>query len=198
MRNELYKFNKGNLSYEKVSLRKVYGLPSVIILTIIMFFGATKDATPVIEKLTEVERMIVIDQETHFTKDRLIVEIGYMNFKHPEIVYAQAILETGNFTSVIFKENNNMFGMKLPRTRATKAIDENRGHARFENWEDSLDDYAMYYNAYLKNLNEEKYYQFLEKFYAEDPNYVRKVRKLAEKFKKQKIFWHYKDEANQY
>lgn len=198
MKNELYQFNKANLSYEKVSLKKVYGLPMVVFLVLFTWFGAVKDEPQVIEKLTKVERTIVVDQETQFTKDKLIVEIGYMNFRHPEIVLAQATLETGNFTSLIFKENNNMFGMKLPRTRATKAVGENRGHATFDNWEDSLDDYGMYYNAYLKSLNEESYYQFLKEFYAEDVRYVDKVRRLAEKFKKDRTFWHYKDAANKY
>ena len=198
MRNGLYTFNRDNISFEKVSPIKVYGLPIVIFLVLGSWFGATTAEPEVIEKLTTTERLIVVNQETKFTKDRLIVEIGYMNFKHPEIVYAQSILETGNFTSPIFKENHNMFGMKLPRTRATTAIGEDRGHATFENWKSSLHDYGMYYNAYLRELNEEQYYEFLKKYYAEDPNYIIKVMNLAEKFKRQKTFWHYKDEANKY
>jgi len=46
-----------------------------------------------------------------------------------KLITAQAGFETGNFTSVIFKENNNLFGMKLPKVRKTTAIGENRGHA---------------------------------------------------------------------
>lgn len=198
MRNGLYVFNKGKVSFEEVSLIKVYGLPIVIFLVLGSWFGATTAEPEVIEKLTTTERLIVVNEETRFTKDRLIVEIGYMNFRHPEIVYAQSILETGNFTSPIFKENHNMFGMKLPRTRATTATGEARGHATFENWKASLHDYGMYYNAYLKELNEEQYYEFLKKYYAEDPNYIIKVMNLAEGFKREKTFWHYKDEANRY
>ena len=199
MKNELYKFNKGNLSYEKVSLMKVYLLPIVLFSVVSSWIGATNANPSVVEKLTETERLIVISEETHFTKSKLITEIGYMNFRFPEIVYAQATLESGNFTSPIFKENNNMFGMKLPRIRVTTAIGENRGHATFENWMSSLHDYGMYYNAYLRDLNtEEKYYSYLNKRYAEDPNYIIKVRRLADKFKDEKVFWHYKDEANKY
>jgi len=198
MRNGLYIFNRNDISYKKVSLIKVYGLPIVFLLTLGSWFGAVNADVNIVEKLTEVERLIVVSEETYFSKDKLQVEIGYMNFKYPEIVYAQAILETGNFTSIIFKENNNMFGMKLPRIRATKATGENRGHALFDNWEDSLDDYGMYYNAYLKNLSEEEYYGFLRQYYAEDPKYINKVKKLANKFKDQKVFWHYKDAENNY
>ena len=32
-----------------------------------------------------------------------------MNFKYPHIVLAQAKLESSNFNSTIFKENNNLF-----------------------------------------------------------------------------------------
>ena len=33
-----------------------------------------------------------------------------LNVKHPDIVYAQAILETGNFTSEYYKKYHNMMG----------------------------------------------------------------------------------------
>jgi hypothetical protein len=64
-----------------------------------------------------------------------------------KLIVAQAGFETGNFTSVIFKENNNLFGMKLPRIRKTTAIGENRGHAVYKSWEDCIKDYWLYSKA---------------------------------------------------
>jgi len=193
MRNGLYVFDKSSLSYQRVSFLKVFSIPIIVLFLLGSFFGATTADPTVIEKLTEVEKLIVINESTKFTKERLQVEIGNFNFKFPEIVYAQAIIETGNFTSVIFKESHNMFGMKLAKLRPTTAVGESRGHAEYYNWIDSLHDYGIYYAKYLMDLNEEEYYAFLSKYYAEDPNYVKKVRRLAEKYKKQKLFWHFKD-----
>lgn len=64
-----------------------------------------------------------------------------------KLITAQAGFETGNFTSVIFKENNNLFGMKLPKVRKTTAIGENRGHAVYRTIEDSVKDYWLYSRA---------------------------------------------------
>lgn len=63
------------------------------------------------------------------------------------MIFAQAAHETGNFTSDIFKENNNLFGMKMPRVRKTTAIGENRGHAVYKSVEDSVKDYWLYNRA---------------------------------------------------
>ena len=64
-----------------------------------------------------------------------------------KLITAQAGFETGNFTSVIFKENNNLFGMKLPKVRKTTAIGENRGHAVYKTIEDCIKDYWLYNRA---------------------------------------------------
>jgi flagellum-specific peptidoglycan hydrolase FlgJ len=59
----------------------------------------------------------------------------------PWLIAAQAMLETGNFTSAIFRENRNLFGLKVPRQRPTFAIGENRGHAVFADHRDCIEDY---------------------------------------------------------
>ena len=199
MRNELYKYNKDSLSYEKVSFKSVYGLPIVLFIVVNMFVGSRVYEPTVIEQVTEVERQIIIDIENEFSYKQLVAAIGNKNFRYPEIVLAQATLESGNFTSDIFKENNNLFGMKLPRLRATEATGENRGHATFETWDDSVDDYALYYaDQGLRRLNENKYYEYLKQHYAEDPNYVTKVKRLATKFKAERVFWDWADKGHPY
>ena len=76
----------------------------------------------------------------------LLIREGFTD-EMAKLITAQAGFETGNFTSVIFKENNNLFGMKLPRVRKTTAIGENRGHAVYKNLEDSIKDYWLYSKA---------------------------------------------------
>ena len=75
-----------------------------------------------------------------------IVEAGFQG-ELAKYIFSQAAFETGNFTSDIFRENNNLFGMKLPVIRQTTAIGVNRGHAIFKDITDSIKDFALYHKA---------------------------------------------------
>jgi len=108
-----------------------------------------------------------------------------MRIEHPYIVYAQAMIESNNFQSKIYRENNNMFGMKMPERRATLAIGINKGHAVYRNWRECVIDYALYQMAYKKGMTEEEYLQSL-KGYASDTTYIHKVRLLKEKIIKER------------
>ena len=91
-----------------------------------------------------------------FGKDlylRLLEEGFSLNMSR--LLTAQAAHETGNFTSAIFKENNNLFGMKRPVIRQTTAIGENKGHAVYPSIQDSIKDMALYLKSrgYLSNYS---------------------------------------------
>ena len=103
------------------------------------------------------------------------------NVPNREIVVAQAILETGGFNSLVFYENNNLFGMKQARIRETTATGSNRGHATYDNWVDSVDDYILWYTYVTRNRVYENYLDFLVYIgYAEDPYYLSKLLLLKE------------------
>ena len=93
-------------------------------------------------------------------------------------IIAQAEHETGGFTSPIFEENNNMFGMKEPSIRKTTAKGTSRGHAVFDNLEDSIADLVLYFehfnypfhfvnlSAYVNYLKERGYFEdTIENYY---------------------------------
>ena len=121
----------------------------------------------------------MVGKYNQFSEEKLIAEIKKMHFKYPEIILAQAKVETGNFTSAIFKTNHNLFGMKEAESRITTAQETQMGHARYENWKDSFVDYVIYYSSYLKNLDtEEQYYEYLSQNYAENPKYVSTLKAL--------------------
>ena len=120
-----------------------------------------------------------------FTQDSLIQFLEDLNIKYPHIVLAQAQLETGNFTSGIFRENWNCFGMKEAKQRVTTAKGTRRGHAHYETWKESILDYGYYACRYLGNIkSESSYYAYLGKNYAEDSTYVQKLKIKAEQNKK--------------
>jgi flagellum-specific peptidoglycan hydrolase FlgJ len=109
--------------------------------------------------------------------------------RFPEVFKAQVVLETGNLSSSIWKENNNLVGMKCAQTRLTYCRGENRGHAKFDSPYDSIREYIFWQRKYL-NLYEnkhgpvqtnEEYLQFLlYAGYAEDEKYLEKLRKIID------------------
>jgi hypothetical protein len=179
----LYKFNKTSLQFEPVKLIKykiLMGMGVVSTFIIITSFIPVKNTSD-ISTYTEYEKILILEQLNEFSENKLISNIDKLNFKFPHIVYAQSLIETGNFTSKIFKENNNLFGMREAKVRLNLAIGTQHSHAYYDSWESSLLDYALYASSYLKDINtEEKYFDYLGKNYAEDPNYVSKLRKIIE------------------
>lgn len=123
-----------------------------------------------------------------FSEEALIEAIQEMKFDHPHIVLAQAKLETGHFTSQIFYENNNLFGMKMAWRRPTLAIGTFKNHAVYRNWRESLIDYAIYTAYYVQEKNEKELYYHLGKYYAEDPKYSLKVRGVVEREQLEELF----------
>jgi uncharacterized FlgJ-related protein len=102
--------------------------------------------------------------------------------KYPDIVFAQAVLESGNFTSKLFKTQNNLFGMKVPHKRQTTAINK-IGYAKYNSIDDSIIDYSYYqqYAMKRKEMSRNEYLAFLGRNYAEDKKYVQKLNKTIKK-----------------
>ena len=103
-----------------------------------------------------------------------------------KLLYAQAYHETGGFESPIFKENKNIFGMKLPRKRKTYAKGENRGHATYNSVKDSIRDYFLRQSNFgIVDVADADNYmiQTVNSNYAEDPNYYAKWMALYNKIK---------------
>lgn len=109
--------------------------------------------------------------------------LNTLNVEHPHIVFAQMRLESGNFKSDLAKNNNNFFGMKYPRQRATVAQGADRGYAYYRSWSYSVLDYAIWQRIYASGLTEEEYLEMLSEKYAEDKAYVRKVKSIADSIK---------------
>jgi uncharacterized FlgJ-related protein len=105
--------------------------------------------------------------------------MNQIGIAYPDIVLAQARLETGNFTSKVFKENNNLFGMKLPRVRNTTAIGEQNSHADYASWRQSIADYKLWQDDVIVGIKSKRQYlSYLSKNYAEDKKYIHKLKQM--------------------
>lgn len=98
------------------------------------------------------------------TVPNLLREIHRNGIKHPKIVLAQAILETGWFTSSVCRNKNNLFGLTNPRTG---------NYYEFGHWTDSV---RAYYTKVQYRYKGGNYLLWLRDIgYAEDPGYIRTV-----------------------
>lgn len=132
--------------------------------------------------ISEETRAIILSDSKDFNPDKLRAYLLELNIKYPHIVMAQALIETGNFTSPIFKENHNLFGMKVARVRPTTNKGTENGHAYYYCWKDCVVDYAFYQAAYLNDIKSERdYLEYLRQNYAEDTSYVAKIKAIIAK-----------------
>lgn len=100
------------------------------------------------------------------TRQDVLKELHRQQVPHPQIVLAQARLESGNFKSDFYKRTNNIFGLKKGGKYAT-----------YKHWRDSIKDYKLRIsNRYTKG----SYYAFLQRIgYAKDKEYINKVKQIA-------------------
>jgi flagellum-specific peptidoglycan hydrolase FlgJ len=132
-----------------------------------------------VSSLSDEERTVVIKQIDPFKVQELKDYLVELNVKFPDIVYAQARLESNGFKSRIFLENNNMFGMKQSTRRSSTNKGEQYGHAYYDTWRESVLDYALWQCKYLSQITTRaEYLEYLKNNYAQDPNYYNKLIKI--------------------
>lgn len=186
-----YKYNKEKLLFESCyrDLVKILIICSTLSIVI---FGAGYITGNLNTSVIELEGgvHVIKEETTPFSKEALVKMIDELGMKHPHIVLAQSILETGHWTSVVFKQNNNLFGMRLAGSRVKTAQRAELNHAYYNTWQESVYDYAFFQCLYLSKLDtEEQYFAGLDASYAEVGNsYSVALRKIIETEKLKELF----------
>ena len=96
---------------------------------------------------------------------------------YPDILLKQAKLESGNYTSNVYNNTYNLYGMKKVGKRQTTQINTYNGYGVYNNWCLSALDRMLWDMFTFKNQkpSKEEYLKALEQ-YAEDENYVDKLK----------------------
>ena len=187
-----YKWNSEMLQYDKVCMKKssliIIGIATVI-LSIGYLFGYFTKKESIVKEFTEAEQIVMIQEVDTFSQTALVQMLKDLNVKYPYIVLAQSIVETGHWSSHIFYENHNLFGMKEARRRITTAEGTARNHAYYNHWRESVYDYAFYQCRYLGRIESEAaYFEYLAASYAEAPNYVSALKATIKNEKLRDLF----------
>lgn len=191
----IYKYDSKGLTYTKINLQRLVGIVLffVITLPLISFQIGKKEGLEqnVIELPVE-DRWHLI-QETRkdtFSVENLTKMLKDLNVRFPHIVMAQAMIESGHFQSNIFRSNHNLFGMKQARARCTTAKGTELNHAFYDNWKESVYDYAFFQSRYLNDLRtEDAYLSYLDRNYAEAPEYDKAILRVIEHQNLREIFF---------
>lgn len=164
--------------------------PEVIILSIVMSaliinLAITPEQKERIHANVNPKPKYIPKIDSTFSQEALVEYVYSLNVRFPHIILAQAHLESGKFTSKLFVNNNNLFGMRQARLRPTTNKGSRNGFAKYDHWRDSVMDYILYYAVYMhKFKTEEAYYAYLDGSYADNPHYSKLIRKIAESYKK--------------
>ena len=110
------------------------------------------------------------------TVKSVYAELVKQDVKHPKIVLAQSLLETGWYQcGGCSMDVNNLFGLYNSREKE---------YFPYDNWKESIGGYkrGIQYKYFKKEYKD--YYQFLDDIgYASDPQYTIKLKQLVKKLK---------------
>lgn len=174
----IYKFDKTSLTYKRITGKAVFIALGLALASSLVVGLMNLNKINQIKFITQETKNIIIKEHNEFTKERLKDYIKELNIKYPEVVYAQAVIESGNFTSQIYLENNNLFGLRCAKLRPTTCKNENAGFAVYDDWRASVLDYALL-QATINLRTKDQYMQYLAQTYAQDSTYIQKINKIV-------------------
>lgn len=105
---------------------------------------------------------------------------------YPEVIMAQYELESAKGKSKVFCRTNNLFGMKKAFKRETcrNTTATSNGYAEYRNWQLSVLDRVLWDKFHWKQKpTKDEYLAVIEKTYAEDPYYMKKIETISKKYK---------------
>lgn len=159
--------------FKAVAIGLIAGLITYIIVSYLLKTEVSETQTVIIE-MEEDEKKDPLAQLTYL--------LDRYNISHKDIVIAQAILESGYFTSNLYLNKNNLFGMIHPLQRPTTSLGGDR-FASYESIDHCIIDYGIWQAKYGSNLTHDQYLELLSSIYAEDKEYVKKLKIIMNKKK---------------
>jgi len=146
-------------------------------LSISLIAYVVKKPNIVVPSVAKKHQQEIVSKEEPFSKELLVEYIEQLNIRFPRVVLAQARIESGNFKSNLFKNNKNLFGMKVARRRPTTALVSDSDFAKYDSWKESVLDYALMQARYYHHITSESaYLEALQSAYCQENNYIDKLK----------------------
>ena len=159
----------------------IIGAITLTLLTLIMVIQENektvlKEANDVLRAENHIltEYRVAEDKELFIYNTELNIEnvqryLILFDIESSDIVLRQSLLETGNFTSYICKENNNIFGFRKSK----------HTYYTYPHWIMSIAAYKVWQERVYDKCSHKNYYDFLLNIgYAEDVEYINKLKRM--------------------
>lgn len=160
----------------KVLIVAVTMVPWSVVIVLLLQVKSIVSQQPKVKTVPviEIADTIINEQPKFFSqtpKEGLEEALSYYGLKHKDIVYAQAILETGHFKSKVCLNYNNLFGLYDTK---------NKDYYKFNHWTESVVAYKKWVQK--KYQPPDNYYAFLEEInYASDKEYISTLKSIVNK-----------------
>ena len=151
-------------------------VPWSVIIALLLQVKSIVSQQPKVETVPviEVADTIINEQPKFFSqtpKEGLEEALSYYGLEHKDIVYAQAVLETGHFKSKVCLKYNNLFGLYNSKEKR---------YCKFNHWTESVVAYKEWIQK--KYQPPDNYYTFLENInYASDKEYISTLKSIVNK-----------------
>lgn len=144
----------------------------------LFYLGLPKNEVKTKVVTKKVNKIVYVQVEEKFSPEKLKEYILELNLKFPEVIFAQARLESANFTSRAFREQNNMFGLHVAKQRPTLAKKGKGALAHYNSWKDCVVDYAFLVADRMRKIKtRSQYLEYLDKNY-DTPGYSKHLIKF--------------------
>jgi len=168
--NDYSYFLRVRESVLKIIFYTYWILVGIVIGLLINFF--TPKTTVVYKEINKPNQTIIladtIKPYSSLVDSNVYREIVANKIHHPDIVLAQAKLETGNYKSKACTVYNNLFGLRKP----------DGSYYKFNSWQESVKAYKDWVQNKYTPPND--YYDFLDSIgYAEDVSYISKLKDMV-------------------
>lgn len=193
-RRMIFIYDNDNIEFREVKSKKIF----YVMFSILMIFVSVMILdrhlayvdcmNDIIQRYEDSIKTVTFEKKRkamNFSEEKLIERINEYNIKYKELCLAQARLESSYYTSPVFVENNNLFGMRKAYRRMNVQCGINLNHATYDNWKMSLVDYGIFQITFD---SEESYRNYLKYRYAEDTAYYNKILSIEKNIKRDKIF----------
>jgi len=180
---QIFKVNQKNLQLQQLKKTKYDIIGSgislaILLLPILIFFLNRKPEPKQLETIpvSSIEKnhqiIFINNDKEKFSEEKLKQLLIDLNVKFPDIAFAQARYESGNFgknkNANLFYSNHNLFGMRVAMSRPTTNIGEENNFAIYENWVMSVIDYAFWQISMTKEIHSRsEYLSYLKAVYSE-------------------------------
>ncbi len=167
-----------------------YKICAIILTVICLNLQAPNLPKPILcdnasARIEQYERDTFLDNmdDMPFSIENLYTAMVYVGIKNPEILLKQAYLESGGFTSELWMDYNNPFGMKHGKIRETTSMGPvmRLGYASYRTWAEAVRDMKHFQDYWeTKGWDMEDYGYFLVNLpYATDKDYLVKLDRLV-------------------